>query len=52
MLVRGANWYDERYAYKLGKNVAGTNAKVFLDPNKSHCTLGFRYVIYIYPKED
>ncbi len=52
MLVRGSNWYDERYAYKLGKNVAGTNAKVFLDPNKSRCTVGFRYVINVYPKEE
>lgn len=50
-LVRGSNWYDERYSNKDGKNTAGMNAKTFEDPNKAHCTLGFRYVIYITPVE-
>ncbi|CAN5367352.1 hypothetical protein BH09BAC5_BH09BAC5_23640 [soil metagenome] len=48
-LVRGGNWVDERYNNNYGKNTAGTNAKTFVDPAKSHCTLGFRYVIYVYP---
>jgi hypothetical protein len=48
-LVRGSNWYDERYSNKYGKNTAGMNAKTFVDPNKAHCTVGFRYVIYVYP---
>ncbi len=47
-LVRGCNWYDERYTNKYGKNTAGMNAKTFEDPSKAHCTLGFRYVIYVY----
>lgn len=46
-LVRGGNWYDERYSELLGKNVAGTNAKTFVHPDSSHCTLGFRYVITV-----
>lgn len=50
-LVRGCNWYDERFAMKYGKNVGGTQAKTFCDPNKAHCTLGFRYVIYVSEKQ-
>lgn len=46
-LVRGCNWYDERFGMRYGKNVAGTQAKTFCDPNQAHCTLGFRYVIYV-----
>lgn len=48
-LVRGCNWYDERFAMKYGKNVEGIQAKTFCDPDKAHCTLGFRYVIYVEP---
>lgn len=48
-LVRGGNWMDERYNNNYGKNTAGMNAKTFEDPGKTHCTLGFRYVIYVYP---
>lgn len=44
-LVRGGNWYDERYSIIKGKNKAGIQAKTFLSPNKSRSTLGFRYVI-------
>lgn len=50
-LVRGSNWYDERFSYKLGKNTAGINAKTFIAPERTHSTLGFRYVIYIEPIE-
>ncbi len=49
-LVRGSNWYDERFSNVLGRNPEGANAKVFVDPNKSHATLGFRYVIHFEPK--
>ncbi len=50
-LVRGSNWYDERFSYKLEKNSAGINAKTFIDPERTHSTVGFRYVIYIEPFE-
>lgn len=49
-LVRGSNWYDERFSNVLGRNPEGANAKAFVDPNKSHSTLGFRYVIHFEPK--
>jgi formylglycine-generating enzyme required for sulfatase activity len=46
-LVRGANWFDERYGNFLDKNPAGTNAKIFVDPKKTRCTIGFRYVVRV-----
>jgi formylglycine-generating enzyme required for sulfatase activity len=46
-LVRGANWFDERSSFLFGKNVEGTNAKCFVDPEVDHCTLGFRYVVRV-----
>ncbi|MDQ3110221.1 MAG: hypothetical protein M3R17_10030, partial [Bacteroidota bacterium] len=49
-LVRGANWLDERYSLSEGKNPEGMNAKTFVDPTKSHCTLGFRYVVHVTKK--
>ncbi|HTF03706.1 MAG TPA: hypothetical protein VK826_06745 [Bacteroidia bacterium] len=49
-LVRGCNWFDGRFAMKYGKNVGGTQAKTFCDPNEAHCTVGFRYVIYLEEK--
>jgi formylglycine-generating enzyme required for sulfatase activity len=49
-LVRGANWYDQRYGNFGDKNPAGANAKTFVDPAKSHCTLGFRYVVHVTEK--
>lgn len=45
-LVRGSNWYDERFSKKFGKNTEGINAKVFINPDSAHSTLGFRYVIH------
>jgi formylglycine-generating enzyme required for sulfatase activity len=50
-LVMGGNWFDERYSFVFGKNAAGYNAKTFLDPVEKHCTVGFRYVIYVTPAE-
>jgi len=49
-MVRGANWYDERFSGRLGVNMAGMNAKVFVSPDRAHSTLGFRYVVYVEPK--
>jgi formylglycine-generating enzyme required for sulfatase activity len=46
-LVRGANWFDERLSSVLGKNPAGANAKIFVNPGAAHCTLGFRYVVRV-----
>ncbi|MCB9334950.1 MAG: SUMF1/EgtB/PvdO family nonheme iron enzyme [Flavobacteriales bacterium] len=48
-LVRGSNWYDERFSNKLGKNTEGTNAKIFVSPDSTYSTLGFRYVIHYKP---
>ncbi|MFC2110919.1 SUMF1/EgtB/PvdO family nonheme iron enzyme [Bacteroidota bacterium] len=44
-LVVGGNWVDERYDYRFERNVSGMNAKTFVDPNKAHSTIGFRYVV-------
>ena len=51
-LVRGCNWFDERFSckaigedFRKSANVAGTNVKRFVDPNEQHSTLGFRYVV-------
>lgn len=49
-LVRGANWFDERYGNFLDKNTAGTNAKIFVDPKKTRSTIGFRYVVRVRKK--
>jgi formylglycine-generating enzyme required for sulfatase activity len=46
-LVMGSNWFDERFSLAEGKNPAGYNAKTFLNPAEKHCTVGFRYVIYV-----
>jgi formylglycine-generating enzyme required for sulfatase activity len=50
-LVRGSNWYDERMYSIAGKNTDGSNAKVFLSPDSARCTVGFRYVIRVYPQK-
>lgn len=46
-LIRGSNWFDRRNASFGEINVAGLNAKRFIDPNKGYSTVGFRYVIEI-----
>ncbi|HEU4718773.1 MAG TPA: SUMF1/EgtB/PvdO family nonheme iron enzyme [Bacteroidia bacterium] len=53
-LVRGANWYDERFAGKPGSGVneAGISAKRFIDPQEQHCTVGFRYVLHVKYKDE
>lgn len=45
-LIRGSNWFDETFERK---NII--NAKTFASPDKSFATVGFRYVIHVYPKE-
>jgi hypothetical protein len=51
-LVRGANWYDERFSARpmSTRNEAGINPKRFVDPSEQHCTIGFRYVIHVRKK--
>ena len=50
-LVRGTNWYDERFSQRLGKNTVGAQAKTFAHPDSSFCTVGFRYVVRFEEKE-
>lgn len=50
-LIRGGNWYDERFSSFYGKNVDGMKAKTFASPSKSFATVGFRYVIKIELKD-
>jgi formylglycine-generating enzyme required for sulfatase activity len=51
-LVRGANWYDERFGGKpgTGRNETGISPKRFVNPSEKHCTVGFRYVIHVKTK--
>ncbi|MEO5644618.1 MAG: SUMF1/EgtB/PvdO family nonheme iron enzyme [Bacteroidia bacterium] len=51
-LVRGANWYDERFSSRPGslRNEAGISPKRFIDPSEQHCTVGFRYVVHVKKK--
>lgn len=49
-LVRGGNWVYEQHAYRNGRNVGAHRAKIFIDPNSQHSTLGFRYVVRPVPK--
>jgi formylglycine-generating enzyme required for sulfatase activity len=45
-LVCGANWLDLRCQSNRMKEAM--YVKKYLDPHKSHATLGFRYVVYVY----
>jgi len=54
-LVRGGNWFDERYSVNCmqdipQRNFAGINAKTFVSRSKSSNKIGFRYVIRIKQK--
>lgn len=51
-LVRGGNWLHEFHAYKNGANVGTHSAKLFVNPDEQHSTLGFRYVIRLVPIEE
>jgi formylglycine-generating enzyme required for sulfatase activity len=48
-LVRGSNWYDERFSGRPGsqRNEAGISPKRFVDPAEQHSTVGFRYVVHV-----
>lgn len=48
-LVRGSNWYDERFGGKpgSGRNEAGISPKRFVNPSEQHSTIGFRYVVHV-----
>jgi formylglycine-generating enzyme required for sulfatase activity len=48
-LVRGANWYDERFSGRPTslRNDAGINPKRYVDPSEQHSTIGFRYVVHV-----
>lgn len=50
-MVRGGNWAHEHHAMRDGHNVGMHDAKRFIDPNTSHSTVGFRYVIRVVKKE-
>lgn len=52
ILVRGNNWYDQRICTKGGRNIEGLNTKVFVSPDSCHATIGFRYVIKLYRKDE
>ncbi|CAN5336063.1 hypothetical protein BH10BAC1_BH10BAC1_13830 [soil metagenome] len=51
-LVRGGNWYDLSLSNSGGKNFEGLNKKTFVNPNKAFATVGFRYVVKIYRKDE
>jgi len=44
-MVRGGNWLYEHHSFRNGQNVGMHDAKLFINPNKGHSTVGFRYVI-------
>ncbi len=52
VLVRGGNWYDLSLTSTGGKNFEGMNKKKFVDPAKAFATVGFRYVVKIYRKDE
>ncbi len=51
-LVRESNWFDDRPSGKAGKNTDGMNAKRFVNSDTTSCTIGFRYVIKLYRKDE
>jgi formylglycine-generating enzyme required for sulfatase activity len=52
VLVRGANWYDERYNNINGKNTVGMMAKTFANPESAFSTVGFRYIVRVKRKDE
>ena len=51
-LVRGANWGDRRIRPDAIRLHDAIWAKAFIDPNRQHCTLGFRYVLRVKLKNE
>lgn len=52
VLVRGGNWFDLSLSSIGSKNFEGMNKKKFVDPMKAYSTVGFRYVIKVYRKDE
>lgn len=46
-LVRGGNFWDERFSEIQKKNLAGVMLKRFVSPDEAHATIGFRYVVRV-----
>jgi formylglycine-generating enzyme required for sulfatase activity len=53
-LIRGANWYDERFGSRPGSamNEAGISPRRYIDPKEQHSTVGFRYVVRVRYKDE
>jgi formylglycine-generating enzyme required for sulfatase activity len=53
-LIRGSNWYDERFGSRpsSGVNEAGLSPRRYIDPKEQHSTVGFRYVIRVKYKDE
>ena len=51
-LIRGGNWLYEHHAFRNGQNVGMHDAKLFVNPNEKHSTIGFRYVIRVVDVEE
>ena len=51
-MVKGANWYDDRMADDKPEFQDASNAKVFINPDESHSTIGFRFVMRVKLKEE
>lgn len=51
-LVRGANWMDDRSSGDSYNKLDAYTAKAFINPDKQHSTLGFRYVMRVKLKNE
>lgn len=51
-LVQGGNWYNKRVIDPNTDNADGMFAKVFIHPDSSHSTLGFRFVMHVHLKNE
>ena len=51
-LVRGGNWVHESQLKYKAQRLADMSSFTFVSPEKSHCTLGFRYVIRLVYSEE
>lgn len=51
-MVRGGNWLYEHHSFRNGHNVGMHDAKLFINPNEKHSTVGFRYVIRVVEAEE
>jgi formylglycine-generating enzyme required for sulfatase activity len=53
-LIRGSNWYDERFGSRPGSDVneVGISPRRYIDPKEQHSTVGFRYVVRVRYKDE